>query len=44
MSYFVSWHNWNWGDGTSAHQSLSSNQHAAELLADPAALTAPIAR
>jgi mannan endo-1,4-beta-mannosidase len=44
VSYFVSWHNWDWGDGTSAHQSLNSYQHAAELLSDPAAITAPIAR
>jgi mannan endo-1,4-beta-mannosidase len=40
--YFVSWHNWDWGDGTTAHQSLSSNQYAAELLADGNVITAPV--
>ena len=41
ISYFVAWHDWDWGDGTIAHQSLVANKHAAELLADPTAITAP---
>ena len=44
VSYFVSWHNWDWGDGSIAHQSLSANQHAAELLSDPSVIAAPIGR
>lgn len=42
VAYFVAWHNWDWGDGTTAHQSLDSNQHAAELLADPDVIVAPV--
>ncbi len=39
-AYFVAWHNWDWGDGTTAHMSLTENQHAAELLAAPGVITA----
>ncbi len=42
VAYFVAWHNWDWGDGTTAHQSLNANQHAAELLADPDVIAAPV--
>ena len=42
VSYFVAWHNWDWGDGTLAHQSLGANQHAADLLGDPNVVTAPV--
>lgn len=44
VSYFVAWHNWDWGDGTTAHQALGSNQHAVELLGAPDVITAPIPR
>ncbi|HYD42417.1 MAG TPA: glycosyl hydrolase [Anaeromyxobacter sp.] len=39
-AYFVAWHDWDWGDGTTAHMSLTANEHAAELLADPGVITA----
>lgn len=39
-AYFHVWHDWDWGDGTTAHKSLHANRHAAELLGDPGVLTA----
>jgi len=39
MAYWVAWHDWDWGNGTSAHQSLATNQNTGGLFADPRALT-----
>ena len=39
VSYWVSWHDWNNGDGSREHQALVGNQHAAELLQDAGVIT-----
>ncbi|QSI77589.1 glycoside hydrolase family 26 protein [Niveibacterium microcysteis] len=39
IAYWVSWHNWDWGDGTSAHMSINGNLNADAMMRDASALT-----
>ncbi len=39
IAYWVAWHDWDRGDGTSTHHALVTNQHAAELMNDPDVIT-----
>ena len=39
IAYWVSWHDWNNGDGTQEHQAIVSNREAGAMMQDPFALT-----
>jgi mannan endo-1,4-beta-mannosidase len=39
MAYWVSWHNWDNGNGTSTWQSLNANAHAAECMGSKSVIT-----
>ena len=39
LAFFVAWHDWDRADGGAVLHSLVNNRHAAELMADPDAIT-----
>lgn len=39
VAYWVSWHNWSWGDGSNAYMAIVSNQYAKELMTDQRTIT-----
>lgn len=39
VGFWVCWHNWDWGNGTSTYHALASNRRTVELFSDPRVIT-----